>query len=108
MWNSRLPECMPCRSDSRIVAEHPHFFRMKGTFCPWRKKESIKKLLTYSWENGKPGWSPCFKGYLDADRERVLFGQIQTKSISDATDIAESLREEAMDFWISDNRFGTV
>jgi hypothetical protein len=39
---------------------------------------------------------------------KVLFGQIPTKSISDATDIADSLREEAMDFWISDNRFGTV
>jgi len=38
----------------------------------------------------------------------VLIGQIQTKSISDATDIAESLREEAMAFWIPDNRFGTV
>ncbi len=94
-----------CRGtqDLRIGLVHvlpnlPAIFWDEGHILSDNEKEERKRVVDKWLDDRRTKMEPVFKKAADVLKEAgIAAGQIQTKSISDSTDVAESILEEARD-----------
>jgi len=90
-------------NDLKIALVHvlpnlPAIFWDEGHFLSEDEKRDRKKVVDKWLADRKAKMEPVFKKAIEAlTREGITPQQIQTKSISDSTDVAESILEEAKD-----------
>ncbi len=81
-----------------VLPNLPAIFWDEGHILSDNEKEERKRVVDKWLDDRRTKMEPVFKKAADVLKEAgIAAGQIQTKSISDSTDVAESILEEARD-----------